>query len=678
MIGRALAGLRLSLRQQITALAVLAALFATCTVSVLVLMNERIASKLVGGEVTSFTEERVARSAQKAYYTCHLAEDFIQKSVNTNLNVARTALAQAGGVHPTGQTTTWNALNQYSLSRTSIAAPLWSLGGRSLTGDRSFQNHLPVIDDVTAQTGDTVTLFQRVNAGDMLRVATSVVAADGQRAIGTYIPQTMPDGTPNPVIKTVLSGQTYRGKAYVVNAWYITAYEPLLDAKGAVIGMLYAGVKQEGVGTLREALDTSSKSGEHSSVAVYYGKDSQNFSNKALIEPSGLSAATKDQWLPVALAQGPKLPEGATGGLTVTDAATGARSIVHYIYYKPWDWIIVVAADSRDFQSATDRVRTQFYNLLWQSVVGGLLALILGAMVAYLISKRITDPMADLSIHLTSNATQIASSAIHQQANVATFMASSNQIASAVKEISATSQELLRAMVEIADAAEKTSGLAREGRQGLRGMETSMQVLSNVTGSISSKLTAIRMKAARINSVVTTITKVADQTNLLSLNAAIEAEKAGEAGAGFAVVAREIRRLADQSAIATLDIERMVEEMQEAVTGGVEEMRDLAGAVKGGNDAAEAIRGQFGEIIERVESIAPRYETVHQGMQNQSEGAQQISEAMWQLTETARQTSDSVNDLNDVSRQLHEAVRVLKERIFKMEVKKLRTVDVKD
>ena len=337
---------------------------------------------------------------------------------------------------------------------------------------------------------------------------------------------------------------------------------------------------------------------------------------------------------------------------------------VHYVYYKPWDWIIVFTTDSRDFQGATNLVHDQFHSLLMQSLLGGLVSLLLGGVVGFFVSKRITDPMADLSIHLTSNATQVSSSAVHQQANVTALMASTNQIASAAKEISATSQELLHAMIEIGDAAEKTAGLAREGRQGLKGMDSSMHTLASATGTISSKLAAIRSKAARINSVVTVITKVADQTNLLSLNAAIEAEKAGEAGAGFAVVAREIRRLADQSAVATLDIEQIVEEMQEAVARGVDEMRDFSDAVDGGVGAAEIIRGQFGEILERVESIAPRYETVQQGMQNQSVGAKQISEAMWQLTETARQTSDSVNDLNEVSRQLHEAVRILKERIF--------------
>jgi methyl-accepting chemotaxis protein len=666
-ISISLPSIRLSLRQQVTGLAILAAVFATGTVAVLVVLNERSTSQSVDRDVNAVIDVRVVHNAERAWGTCALAQKFIQRAVNSSLLVGEDSLKHAGGVKEVGQTMTWNALNQYSQIGSQVTAPVWSLGGTVLKGDRSFEHHIPVIDDVTKETGDTATLFQRVNAdGDMLRVATSVVAADGERAIGTFIPATMPDGTANAVIKTVLSGQTFRGRAYVVNAWYITAYQPLMNARGEIIGMFYVGVKQESALSLRDDLTASAKIGEHGSVSVYYGNQSQTFDNKALLEPLSLAADLRSQWLPQVLEKAPKLEGGKTGGVIVTDPRTGAQVMVHYVYFQPWDWIIAVAADSRDFSSTTDKVRSQFQELLLQSIVGGLVALLLGAIFAFFISRRITGPMADLSIHLTSNATQIASSAVQQQANVATFMASTNQIAAAVKEISATSQELLRAMVEIADAAEKTTVLAKEGRQGLKGMETSMQTLSSASGSISSKLATIRSKAARINSVVTAITKVADQTNLLSLNAAIEAEKAGEAGAGFAVVAREIRRLADQSAIATLDIEQMVEEMQEAVTSGVEQMRDLSGAVQGGISSAEVIRGQFGEIIERVESIAPRYETVQQGMQNQSEGAQQISDAMWQLTETARQTSDSVNDLNDVSRQLHEAVRVLKERIFRV------------
>ena len=109
-----------------------------------------------------------------------------------------------------------------------------------------------------------------------------------------------------------------------------------------------------------------------------------------------------------------------------------------------------------------------------------------------------------------------------------------------------------------------------------------MKQLAESTASISAKLGMIREKAGNINVVVTTITKVADQTNLLSINAAIEAEKAGEYGRGFLVVAREIRRLADQTAVATLDIERMVRQMQDAVSAGVMEMDKFTDEVRSG------------------------------------------------------------------------------------------------
>ena len=99
---------------------------------------------------------------------------------------------------------------------------------------------------------------------------------------------------------------------------------------------------------------------------------------------------------------------------------------------------------------------------------------------------------------------------------------------------------------------------------------------------MNAKLAVLNEKASNINQVVTTITKVADQTNLLSLNAAIEAEKAGEHGRGFAVVATEIRRLADQTAIASYDIEQLVKEMQSAVSAGVMGMDKFSEEVRRG------------------------------------------------------------------------------------------------
>ena len=180
------------------------------------------------------------------------------------------------------------------------------------------------------------------------------------------------------------------------------------------------------------------------------------------------------------------------------------------------------------------------------------------------------------SVALISTATAIQATSSEQQQVITDYGASTSQAVAAVKQISVTSQELVRTMTEVNDMAAHTGDMAAEGRGNLEGMDAIMRQLAESTSSFGAKLGVISERAANINLAVTTITKVADQTNLLSINAAIEAEKAGEYGLGFLVVAREIRRLADQTAVASLDIERMVKEMQYSVSAGVMEMDKFA------------------------------------------------------------------------------------------------------
>src|SRR5687768_568661 len=173
-------------------------------------------------------------------------------------------------------------------------------------------------------------------------------------------------------------------------------------------------------------------------------------------------------------------------------------------------------------------------------------------------------------------------------------------------------------------------------------MESTMSHVMQAAGSNNAKLAVLNEKAGNINQVVTTITKVADQTNLLSLNAAIEAEKAGEYGRGFAVVATEIRRLADQTAVATYDIEQMVKEIQSAVAAGVMGMDKFSEAVRRGMQEVQQVGGQLSSIIQQVQALAPRCESVNEGMQAQATGAEQITQALSQLGEAAQQTVDSL------------------------------------
>jgi methyl-accepting chemotaxis protein WspA len=272
------------------------------------------------------------------------------------------------------------------------------------------------------------------------------------------------------------------------------------------------------------------------------------------------------------------------------------------------------------------------------------------------------------SVQLNSTATEIAAAAGEQNTTMQGFNASTSEIAASVKEISATGQELMDTVEGVYGRASEASTLAGSGRQSLSGMESTMGQLSDATGSISSKLGMIREKAGGINAVVETITKVADQTNLLSINAAIEAEKAGEAGRGFLVVSREIRRLADQTAVATLDIEQMVRQMQDAVSAGVMEMDKFSEQVRAYTSQVADIGGQMSEIIGQVQRLSDDFQTVNSGMRQQSQGARQIDEAMAQLVTGVHQVSGSVKDFNAAAENLRHSASELQEEVNLFEV----------
>lgn len=195
-----------------------------------------------------------------------------------------------------------------------------------------------------------------------------------------------------------------------------------------------------------------------------------------------------------------------------------------------------------------------------------------------------------------------------------------------------------------------------------------MRELMEATGSISTKLGIIRDKSESINAVVTTITKVADQTNLLSINAAIEAEKAGEYGRGFLVVAREIRRLADQTAVATLDIENMVHLMQDAVSAGVMQMDKFGGEFRSGVDRINEINGQTGKIIEEVQGLTNRFEAVTEGMRSQSVAARQINDAMVPVANGTKETQVSLSEFMEATAFLRQSVELLNQEIAQFKV----------
>ena len=297
--------------------------------------------------------------------------------------------------------------------------------------------------------------------------------------------------------------------------------------------------------------------------------------------------------------------------------------------------------------------------VLWGGTVVSLLVCILIAvMVVRMLAVALKNLMMAL-IQVNGSATEMAATLKEQQASANEVASTSMEIGSTAKEISATTKELGKTMSDVAGVSEQTAEIAAGGQTSLARLEATMGQIMGATASISGKLAILNEKTANINTMVTTINKVADQTNLLSLNAAIEAEKAGEYGQGFAVVATEIRRLADQTAVATYDIEQMVKEMQSAVSAGVMGMDKFAEEVRRGNEEVCGVTAQLVQIIQQVQALTPRFESVNEGMQMQSTAAGQISDALTQLGDTAQQSAQALRQNSEAIEQLMQAAQGL-------------------
>lgn len=269
--------------------------------------------------------------------------------------------------------------------------------------------------------------------------------------------------------------------------------------------------------------------------------------------------------------------------------------------------------------------------------------------------RKLINNVQKAGIQVTTSATEIAASAKQQEATGIEQAQTSVEILSTTKEISANTAQLLKTMESATAVADYTTSATAEAQTNLKRMDQTMQHMVSATDSINAKLAALSEKASNINSVLITITKVADQTNILSLNAAIEAEKAGDAGRGFSVVATEIRRLADQTSVSTWDIEQMLKEMQSAVSASVMGMDKFSEEIRRSVGEVRQVGEQLSSVMDQVQKLAPQFDLVLQGMQSQAVGASQISDTMMQLNDATQQTVESLKATSEAVHQLQYA-----------------------
>lgn len=286
---------------------------------------------------------------------CKAHQSILQKQVNANLAVAERIVSITGSITVSPVMGDWKAVNQFTKEQQTAELPRLQLGETILEPNDSFDNPTPVVDDVHELVGGTCTIFQKMNdRGDMLRVATNVKKADGKRAIETFIPAVGQDGTPNAVVSTVLKGETFHGRAFVVDSWYTTAYKPLFTKDGQIIGMLYTGVKEQEAAELADAV-VNTKLGQSGYVFI------MDSSGNLLIHPH-TDLVGKNVFSDLKINEFSEILKMKEAGkiLTLQYLFEGKGKTVAYSYFPEWDWVVCVTAPAQELYEDAAKLSKTF------------------------------------------------------------------------------------------------------------------------------------------------------------------------------------------------------------------------------------------------------------------------------------------------------------------------------
>jgi methyl-accepting chemotaxis protein/integral membrane sensor domain MASE1 len=253
--------------------------------------------------------------------------------------------------------------------------------------------------------------------------------------------------------------------------------------------------------------------------------------------------------------------------------------------------------------------------------------------------RSVGDQLNDTSQRLAKTAKDHEATAIDQEVTT-------RRIAQTAKEISDNIQRLALTMADVSDVAKQTSTLAQHGRVDLKQMETIVKGISKGSSEIRNELEELNTKAGGIALLIITMVQVSDRTNLLSLNAELEASSAN--GKGFGVIATEIRKLANETASATLKIEKIIKEMIDAVASSVFRFSKFSDEISLGLGQTNNIYEKLSQIIDKVEGVTNKFSSVNQEMQAQALGADRIRDDIRTLSEYAQSSTHSIRELNSM------------------------------
>jgi methyl-accepting chemotaxis protein-2 (aspartate sensor receptor) len=560
------------------------------------------------------------------------------------------------------------------------------------SGGVTLNLHFAEVDRFSAITGGVATIFAR-KGDDFVRVATSLKKENGERAIGTLLDKAHPGHA------KVSEGQPYVGKAKLFGKDYMTKYIPVKDGAGKVIGILFIGLDfTEGLKGLKEKI-RSIKVGD---TGYLYVLDAGKDKGVLVVHPAleGKSMIdTKDADGREFIREMVEKKEGIINypwmNASLGDKAAREKVVV-FNHYKPWNWVVASGSYLDEFTAEGHRMR----NVLIASL-SGFVVILLG-IVLFATRLWVTKPLelavndveklagGDLSqpVHgnagqdetgrlltamermrvnlrdmiqkISANADQVAAASEQMSSGTRQVAVSSQDQSAAASAMASAVEEIAVSIASVADSAGTILKGAQEGRERSAQGNRSLAELTSAIGDagesvneISSKVHEFVDNARNIALLTQQVRDIAEQTNLLALNAAIEAARAGEQGRGFAVVADEVRKLAEKSATAANEIDQVTKVISQQST-------EVEGTVNHGIESLSKSQGLLGNVSvvlsgvnESIERTGREIDEITGATREQRTAGDDIARQVERVASMTEENHAAVGEIAHTAEHLH-------------------------
>lgn len=565
-----------------------------------------------------------------------------------------------------------------------------------LGDDYVVNNNNEIVDNVQKQIGGEVTIFQ-VQDGYATRISTTTRNSDGSRALGTRVS----DEVYNTVVN---AGQTFSGRADVLGSYYMTNYEAIRNTNGKIIGILSIAIPEK---TYKQQIKEQMSSISFGETGYMYVMDTDG---DVIIHPS----IEGDNLLENDFAK--TMVAEKEGRLTYE--WQGRDKAISYAYYPEKDWIIASGTYIDEFEAPVRAIRNGLIAAILIFVILGSAA---GVLISRSISKSVEGIVADfkkisddamegkinsraetdVDVDFTSiplglndiletltsvinvvskSANGVASTAEEMSASVEQMTAASTQVSETVNEIARGSQEqssrsedvattmndMTIGVQDIATNAQQAAEAANSARDFItdvgdqsRDMLVQMDAIQEATNDSANVIKELEGKSNQIGEIVQLITNIADQTNLLALNAAIEAARAGEHGRGFAVVADEVRKLAENSGTAAAQISELISEIQDGTHAAVSSMESGTKTVSEGVGALTNTVEAVQRIVEESDRVAHMAENIAAAAEQQSASIEEVTATVDEVASISQQTAAGTQETSAAVEQQNASMHEL-------------------